>query len=432
MKLLLLGSGGREGALAWGLARSSIVDELIAAPGNPGIAEIATIETADIEDPTAVVELNRRIRADLVVVGPEAPLVAGVADALRELGAKVFGPDRSAAEIEGSKAHAKRLMERGGIPTGAWRAFDDLDAATAYLDELGPPHVIKADGLAAGKGVVVTEKRAEAIAALKERLVEGRFGAAGRRVVIEEFLDGQEASLIAFSDGASVVPLAPAQDYKRVFDYDGGPNTGGMGSYSPVPACPQSLADQILTEVLEPMVAVTAEIGAPFVGGLYAGLALTSKGPKVVEFNARFGDPETQALIPRLTSDLGELCLASATGELRGVETKWRDDACVTVVLASTGYPGTYETGFPIEGVEEAGARDNVFVFHAGTKRDADGVLRAAGGRVLNVSALGPDFATARERAYAAASAIDFEGKHMRTDIGARAVHAQGTGGPKT
>lgn len=426
MKALLLGSGGRESALAWALSRSSSVDELVAAPGNPGIADLAALEQVDIEDPSAVVALARRVGADLVVIGPEAPLVAGVADALRAAGMNVFGPDAAAARIEGSKAYAKELMERGAIPTAAWRAFEDVDRATAYLDELGPPYVIKADGLAAGKGVVVTSDRTEAVDALRQSLVGGRFGAAGERVVIEEYLDGEEASLIAFTDGRSIVPCVPAQDYKRVFDDDAGPNTGGMGSYSPVPSCPPELAEQITHDVLEPMVAATAEVGAPFSGALYAGLALTSKGPRVIEFNARFGDPETQALVPRLSSDLGEVCMACATGQLGGMTLEWRTEACVAVVLASAGYPGSHEVGFEIHGCERAAEVPGVQVFHAGTKRGDDGVLRTAGGRVLAVSALGESFAAARRSAYEAAEKIEFEGKHLRGDIGARAANIEG------
>jgi phosphoribosylamine--glycine ligase len=419
---LLLGSGGRESALAWGLARANSVDELIAAPGNPGIERVATLESADIEDPNSVLELSERCKPDVVVVGPEAPLVAGVSDALRAAGVKVFGPDRAAARIEGSKNYAKELMERAGIPTGGWRVFEDLDRSIGYLDELGPPYVIKADGLAAGKGVVVTEDRDAAVAALRERLVEGRFGDAGKRVVIEEFLDGQEASVIAFVDGRDVLACEPAQDYKRVFDADAGPNTGGMGSYSPVPACPPPLTAMVVEEVLRPMVQATAETGTPFVGALYAGLALTAKGPKVIEFNARFGDPETQALIPRLDSDLGEICTACATGELAGMRASWRPEACVAVVLASSGYPGSHETGFEISGLEAADRHDDVQVFHAGTSKDTDGVIRTSGGRVLAVSALGATFEQARQRAYDAAADIDFEGKHMRTDIAERAI----------
>jgi phosphoribosylamine--glycine ligase len=420
VRALLLGSGGRESALAWGLARSRAIDELVAAPGNPGIAEIAETISVDIEEADAVLAAAARVGADLVVVGPEAPLVAGVGDALRAAGRRVFGPDRAAAMIEGSKAHAKQLMDSAGIPTAGWAAFRTLDAAVAYMDELGPPYVIKADGLAAGKGVVVTDDRDEAVAAVHARVVEGAFGDAGKQVVIEEFLDGPEASLIAFSDGRSIVPCEPAQDYKRVFDGDGGPNTGGMGSYSPVPACPPDLADQIVATVIEPMVRATSDAGAPFSGALYAGLALTSRGPRVVEFNARFGDPETQALIPRLESDLGEVCLACADGQLEGVKLQWSRMACVSVVLASDGYPGDYVTGLPITGLDDAAAVEGVALFHAGTRRDGDTVV-TAGGRVLAVSATGDSFGVARERAYDAASRIHFEGKHVRTDIAARA-----------
>ncbi len=425
MRCLLLGSGGRESALASALSRSRKIDELVAAPGNPGIARIAKIESADIESPADVVELARKLDAGLVVIGPEAPLVAGVSDALRADGRRVFGPDLAGARLEGSKAYAKEMMDRAGIPTAAWRAFDDYAVADAYLDELGPPYVIKADGLAAGKGVVVTEDRDAARVALQDRLVEGKFGDAGRRVVIEEFLEGEEASLIAFTDGRAVVPCEPAQDYKRVFDGDEGPNTGGMGSYSPVPSCPPALADQVVAEVLRPMVRAMAEAGASFVGALYAGLALTTKGPRVVEFNARFGDPETQALLPRLSSDLGAVCLACATGELEGASLGWSDEVCVAIVLASAGYPGPHQTGFAITGLDEAGSIPGVDLFHAGTGQTKDGAITTAGGRVLTVSALGDSFRAARALAYDAASRIDFEGKHLRSDVALRAESAQ-------
>lgn len=394
------------------------------APGNPGIAGLAETVPCDIEDVVQVAALVKEIAPDLVFVGPEAPLVAGVADALTEGGTPVFGPSAAAARIEGSKSFAKELMERAGIPTAAWRSFTDVQEATSYLDELGPPYVIKADGLAAGKGVVVTEDRDTAIRALQERLIEGRFGDAGRSVVIEEFLDGQETSLIALCDGSNVVACEPAQDYKRARDDDRGPNTGGMGSYSPVPACPPDTERQIVDEVIRPLVEQTAADGAPFVGALYAGLALTSKGPKVVEFNVRFGDPETQALLPRLESDLGAAALAAATGDLRGVELKWSPGACVTVVVASGGYPGKHSTGHEIFGLESAAAVEGAVVFHAGTKV-SDGRVVTAGGRVLAVSALGASFAEARARAYEAVSFIDFERKHVRTDIGLRAQEAE-------
>ena len=424
MRVLLLGSGGRESALAWSLARSKSVADLIAAPGNPGIAQIATTRSCDIESPADVVALARELGVGLVVIGPEAPLVAGVGDALRAEGFPTFGPNQAAARIEGSKEYAKELMDRAGIPTAGWAAFSDVSSAVGYLDEHEPPFVIKADGLAAGKGVTVTSSRDEAVDAIEDRLVHGAFGSAGERVVIEEYLDGQECSLIAFTDGKSVAPCAPAQDYKRIGDGDRGPNTGGMGSYSPVPVCPDDLAAQLVDEVVRPMVDATAESGAPFQGALYAGLALTTRGPRVIEFNARFGDPETQALMPRVDFDLGEVCLAAATGGLEGVELRWRREVCVSVVLAARGYPGTPEKGRLISGLDEAASLPGVDIFHAGTRSTPDGIV-TAGGRVLSVSALGTDFAEARARAYAAADTIDFDGKQMRTDIARRAEEAQ-------
>lgn len=424
MKVLLLGSGGRESALAWALDRSRQVSEIVAAPGNPGIGKVAALRDVDPVAVDAVVELARGVKPGLVVVGPEAPLVAGVGDALRAEGFRVFGPDSAAARIEGSKAYSKELMDEAGIPTARWERFTDVEGATRFLDELGPPYVIKADGLAAGKGVVVTEDRADAIAAVEERIIQRKFGEAGSSVVIEEFLDGPEASLIAFTDGRAIALCEPAQDYKRVGDDDAGPNTGGMGSYSPVPACPADVASSIAEEVIRPMVDVTAARGAPFVGALYAGLALTSTGPKVVEFNARFGDPETQALLPRMGSDFGEVALACANGELEGTKLEWRPEACVSVVLASKGYPGSYPTGEPIEGLAIASGMDNVAVFHAGTA-SSDGRVVTAGGRVLAVSALGTTFKDARTRAYEAAGAISFAGKYLRTDIAKRAETAE-------
>ena len=428
MRVLLLGSGGRESALAWALSRSSYVDELIAAPGNPGIGRLAELHDLDPVDSSAVLDLARSTGPDLVVVGPEAPLVAGVGNALRAEGYLVFGPDAAAARIEGSKAYSKELMDKAGIPTARWQRFSEVDAAVRYLDELGAPYVIKADGLAAGKGVVVTEDRAEAITALEERLVEGKFGAAGSTVVVEEFLDGEEASLIAFTDGHAFAMCEPAQDYKRVGDGDAGPNTGGMGSYSPVPSCPADVATSIAEQVIKPMIDVTASGGAPFVGALYAGLALTSKGPRVVEFNARFGDPETQALLPRLASDFGEVALACARGELEGTKLDWKPQACVSVVLASKGYPGSYPTGEAIEGLDIANGMDNVEVFHAGTATDGDRVV-TAGGRVLAVSALGANFKDARQRAYEATGAISFPSKYLRNDIAQRAETTEGSSG---
>jgi phosphoribosylamine--glycine ligase len=420
MKVLLLGSGGRESALAAALERAPSVSELVAAPGNPGIAEIATTVAADIAAPEAVVALAAEIDADLVVVGPEAPLVAGVADALSAHGRAVFGPRRAAARIEGSKAYAKELMGRAGIPTARYDVFTDVDKASAWLDELGPPYVVKADGLAAGKGVVVTSERAEAVAAVRERIVDGRFDDAGRTVVIEEFLDGPEVSLIALTDAHTVLPLPPAQDYKRARDGDRGPNTGGMGSYSPVPECPPGLAADIVEGVITPMIEASDGAGAPYSGAIYAGLALTSKGPRVVEFNARFGDPETQALLPRVVTDVGELFAACARGDLAGAELETAPEVCVSVVLAAGGYPGPHPVNVPIMGVAEAAAKPGVEVFHAGTARRGDELV-TAGGRVLSVSAVDKTFAAARRRAYAAADLISFEGAARRDDIALRA-----------
>ena len=427
MKILLLGSGGRESALAWGLARSPETSELFVAPGNPGTSELAANHECDPADAEQVSELTRRLKPDLIVVGPEAPLVAGVGDRLRAEGFSVFGPDRAAAEIEGSKAHAKELMNAAGIATARARIFTEVSAAESFLDELGAPYVIKADGLAAGKGVVVTSDRQEAHDALVDALENRRFGTAGSRVLVEEFLDGPELSVIAFSDGRNVIACEPAQDYKRVGDHDLGLNTGGMGSYSPVPACSDDLARQIVETVVQPMVDETARRGAPFVGALYAGLALTSNGPRVIEFNARFGDPETQALIPRLESSLTEVCAAAAAGDLTGVKLSWSSDVCVSVVVASGGYPSAFPVDRPITGIKEASSQESVNVFHAGTALK-DGELVTAGGRVLAVSATGPSFGVARERAYDAAAKIEFEGKHVRTDIARRAVGSTGGG----
>ena len=406
--------------MASALARSQRVDALVVAPGNPGIGGVAETLALDPEEPAAVVDAARKVRPDLVVVGPEAPLSAGVGDALRAEGIAVFGPDSRAALIEASKAFAKEIMAAAGIDVPRWGSFSSAPEGVAFLDELGPPYVVKADGLAAGKGVVVTEDRSEAVGAIEERLVDRAFGAAGDRVVIEEFLRGPEVSLIAFTDGTAIVPCEPAQDYKRAFDGDAGPNTGGMGSYSPVPVCPADLAERIVSDVIAPVVAVLAARERPFVGALYAGLVLTEGGPRVLEFNARFGDPETQALLPRLESDFAEICYACARGELGGLSAEWSPAASVTVVLASKGYPGSYAKGLEISGVERAEALEGVQIFHAGTAR-RDGGLVTAGGRVLAVNALGDKFSEARALAYRAADLIDFEGKHLRTDIALRA-----------
>lgn len=419
----MLGSGGREAALTWALARSDDA-EVFAAPGNAGMTGASDLFDVAASDADAVLTVAAKVTPDLVIVGPEAPLVAGVGDALRAHGYPVFGPGADAARVEGSKSHAKELMAGAGIPTAQGRTFSAVDDAVAYMDELGPPYVVKADGLAAGKGVVVSEDRVEAVEAVRERIERRRFGDAGARVVIEEFLDGSEVSLIAFVDGRHVVACEPAQDFKRAHDGDRGPNTGGMGSYSPVPDCPSELAEEIVNGALLPMVDACARSGAPFIGALYAGVALTERGPRIVEFNARFGDPETQALLPRLDSDLAGACLAAATGDLAGTALSWSTRACVSVVLASGGYPGDYGTGLPIAGIEEARAMDGVEVFCAGVA-ERDGALVTAGGRVLAVSALGDGHAAARHRAYEAAGRIGFEGKHVRSDIARRAAETK-------
>jgi phosphoribosylamine--glycine ligase len=421
MRVAVIGGGGREHALVAALSRSRIVDELLAIPGNAGIADLAAcVRGIDIGDPRQVADWAVRAGADLVLVGPEAPLVAGVADALGARGIKVFGPSAEAARLEGSKSFAKEVMAEAGVPTAKAAGFTDAAAALAALDRFGPPWVVKADGLAAGKGVTVTSERSEAERALVAALVEGVHGESGRRVLLEEYLDGPEASLFGITDGAVVVPLAPARDFKRVGEGDTGPNTGGMGSYSPPADFPDELVDEVTSSVLAPTVAAMARRGTPYRGLLYAGLALTAAGPRVIEFNCRFGDPETQALLPRLRSDLAELLLAACDGELAGVRPVWDPRACVSVVVASGGYPGPYRGGMPISGLAQAAAT-GAEVYHAGTALNDDGQVVTAGGRVLAVSALGADVAEARERAYAAAGRIHFEGAFTRPDIAAKA-----------
>jgi phosphoribosylamine--glycine ligase len=392
------------------------VESLFALPGNPGIAPSAELLEGDPCDPAAVVDAARGVGADLVVVGPEAPLAAGVSEALEDAGIAVFGPTSEAARIESSKAFAKEVMAAARVRTARGRSFEDPAAARSYLDRMPPPYVVKADGLAAGKGVVVTSEHGEAAAAVDDMLSGKRFAAAGARVLIEECLSGPEVSLIAVTDGRTVLPLAPAQDYKRARDGDRGPNTGGMGSYSPVPLCPEDLAETVAQEMMKPVIDELARRGTPFVGALYAGLMLTEQGPKVLEFNARFGDPETQVILPRLQSDFGAVAYAAATGDLAGVSLSFRQDAAVCVVLASGGYPDDYRTGVPIQGVDDAESLPGIFVFHAGTKLK-DGELVTAGGRVLAVTALGRGLAQARERAYRAASCVHFDGKQARSDI---------------
>ena len=423
MRILVVGSGGREHALTWKLAQNPTVDKIFAAPGNAGIAEIAECLQADPSDAETMSNLAEDLGIDLTVIGPEGPLVAGLADELASRGLPVFGPTKAAARIEGSKAWAKEVMEKAGVPTARARSFTEVAGALDFLDELESPYVIKADGLAAGKGVYICADRADAVRALEECLVVSRFGEAGATVVVEEFLHGEELSLFCLTDGRAVLPLAAAQDFKRALDGDEGPNTGGMGAYSPVAHMPADVVGRAVKEIFEPVVRQLDHEGARFQGLLYGGLMVTPDGPKVLEFNCRFGDPETQVVLPRMDSDLAEPMLACAEGNLAPYAPRWRPDACVTVVLASGGYPGDHETGKEIKGIGEAAAMSDVFVFHAGTRKRRK--LVTAGGRVLAVSALGADLAQARARAYDAVEAIDFKGKQFRTDIALRAAQME-------
>ncbi len=425
MRVLVVGGGGREHALVWGLARNLAIDRMYAAPGNAGIAELATPVAIAAADVPGLADFAERESIDLTVVGPEAPLVAGLADELQARGLPVFGPTREAARIEGSKAYARALCERHGIPAPRARDFTDYDEAKAYLGELDPPFVVKADGLAGGKGVTVTEDRAAAQRALAACLVDRAFGDAGARVLLEEHLEGEEVSVQALTDGTTVLPLSPAQDHKRALDGDEGPNTGGMGAYSPVPFVRRSDQEVIEEDILQAAVRGLALEGVRYSGVLYAGVMLTSEGPKVLEFNCRFGDPETQAIVPRIGSDLGETLLACVEGNLSSYRPRWDPRSCVTVVVAVEGYPGDYPTGMPIEGLARASEMEDVVVFHSGTAK-RDGRVVTAGGRVLSVSALGKDLGVARDRAYEACSPIHFEGMRYRRDIAERAVGVAG------
>jgi phosphoribosylamine--glycine ligase len=421
MKVLVVGGGGREHALVWGLARHPTLERLYAAPGNAGIGDEATCVPVAADDLRGIVQLVEREDIDLTVVGPEAPLVAGLADELESAGRRVFGPTSDAARIEGSKAWTKELCERYGIPAARSRSVTDMRSAQEELDGFEPPYVIKADGLAAGKGVIIAEDRAGAVEALEACLVDRAFGDAGATALIEEHLSGREVSAFAMTDGRDVLPLVMAQDFKRIGDADTGPNTGGMGAYSPVPWVEESIADRIWTDVLERAVRAMGSEGVRYRGVLYAGMMLTQDGPRLLEFNCRFGDPETEVVVPRLRSDLGELLLACVEGNLSGCRVDWTSEACVTIVLASGGYPGPYETGTRIDGLREAGDVEGAVVFHAGTA-ERDGRVVTSGGRVLAVSGLGSTIGEARARAYEACSRVSFDGMQYRKDIATRAV----------
>lgn len=423
MNILLLGSGGREHALALALAASPRCAELFIAPGNGGTVEVGENVALDAEDPAAAAEFARETGCGLVVIGPEAPLVAGVADAVRAAGIPCFGPGAEGAQVEGSKRFSKELMDRAGVPTAAYASFTDEGEALAYVRAQGAPLVVKADGLAAGKGVIVATGLSEAEDAVRS-CFGGEFGAAGATVVIEEMLTGPECSLLAFTDGVTVRPMSTSQDHKRALEGDLGPNTGGMGAYSPVPIVTDE-EHAAMVAAMERTVETLAAEGIDYRGCLYGGFMLTPAGPKVLEFNARFGDPETQVVLPRLENDLVEVMLAVAERRLSEVELSWRDDWALTVVLTSAGYPGSYEKGKVITGVERADALPDVTVYHAGTALTDSGDLVTAGGRVLAVTALGPTFEAARDRAYEACELIDFEGKTLRHDIGLRALRGR-------
>lgn len=420
MNVLLIGGGGREHALAWAIAASPLLNKLYCAPGNGGIAAVADCVALDVTRHEDVVRFCREKGIDFVVIGPEAPLVAGLADDLATAGIRHFGPSKAAAQLEGSKGFTKDLCRELGIPTAAYGRFADREAALAYLAAQPIPIVVKADGLAAGKGVVVATTRAEAEAAV-EACFSGAFGAAGAEVVIEEFLEGEEASFFALCDGKTALALATAQDHKRVGDGDTGPNTGGMGAYSPAPVMTPAIVERTMAEIVRPTVAGMARRGMPFKGVLYAGLMITAAGPKLIEYNVRFGDPEAQVLVVRLKSDLLAALMAAADGVLANFDVRWHDNAALTVVMASKGYPGSYGRGSEIRGLDRAAAVDGIEIFHAGTRREGSRIL-ADGGRVLAVTASGATVAEAQARAYKAVDLIDWPEGFCRRDIGWRAV----------
>ncbi|HXC29776.1 MAG TPA: phosphoribosylamine--glycine ligase [Stellaceae bacterium] len=418
MRILVIGSGGREHALCWAIAASPLVEKLYCAPGNAGIADDAECVPIGVMDTAGITDFAKKEKIDLVVVGPEAPLVAGLVDALEAEGIAAFGPSAAAAALEGSKGFMKDLCAREGIPTAAYRRFTDTEAARAYIAARGAPIVVKADGLAAGKGVVVAATVAEAERAVDDAF-SGKFGAAGAEIVVEEFLAGEEASFFALCDGTHALPLAAAQDHKRVGDGDTGPNTGGMGAYSPCEAVTPEIEAYVMEHIILPTLRAMARDGRPFKGVLFAGLMLTSEGPKLIEFNCRFGDPECQALMMRLQSDIVPALLATRDGVLNRVDLRWYDQSSICVVMAANGYPDDPQRGTEIRGLEAAGAEPDVKVFHAGTKRDGARIL-ADGGRVLGVTATGPDLSAARDRAYRAVDRIVWPGGFCRRDIGNR------------
>jgi phosphoribosylamine--glycine ligase len=421
MKVLVIGGGGREHALVWKIAQSPLVKKVYCAPGNPGIGRIAENIAIKVDDLRGLLDFAVKEGIGLTVVGPELPLSLGIVDLFEENGLKIFGAHKNAAVIEASKAFAKDLMKKYNVPTAAYEVFTEVEPALAFIDRVGVPIVIKADGLAAGKGVVIAQSREEAVATVQDMLSGKTFGNAGARVVIEEFLRGEEASFLAFTDGKNIVPLASAQDHKAVFDGDKGPNTGGMGAYSPAPVVTPSIHEKVMEEVMRRTVDGMAAEGRPYRGVLYAGLMIDGDVIKTLEFNARFGDPECQPLLMRMKSDIVPVLQAVADGDISGVEIQWHDKASVCVVMAAEGYPGDYRKGDEIAGLEKAAAIEDLFVFHAGTA-DRDGKFVTSGGRVLGVTALGDSVKGAIERAYQGVAAICWPGVHFRTDIGRKAL----------
>lgn len=420
VQVLVIGGGGREHALAWKASQSASVEKVYCVPGNPGIAQIAECAKLDISDNEALVSFAQEHKIDLTIVGPEVPLANGIVDAFRSQGLAIFGPTQAAAQIEGSKSFAKDLMKKYHIPTAKFEVFTEAEAAKAYIVEQGAPIVIKADGLAAGKGVVVAVTLDEALEAVDMMMCDNAFGNAGAQVVIEEFLSGEEASILTFCDGTTIVPMISSQDHKRAYDNDEGPNTGGMGTYAPAPVVTADILARVQKEILEPTVAAMKAEGMPYTGCLYAGLMITEDGPKVIEFNARFGDPETQVVLPLLDSDMVEVMMACVNGNLADLDIQWKNDAAVCVVMAAGGYPQSYNKGDVITGLDTA-AQQGAIVFHAGTAKDGDNIV-TNGGRVLGVTALGSDIQQAVDNAYRAVKAIHFDNVHYRNDIAYRAI----------
>lgn len=423
MDILVIGSGGREHTLVWKLAQSKIVDKIYVVPGNPGMENVAECISGSVEDNEFLVKIAQEKQVGLVVVGPEVPLTNGIVDEMAKVGIPSFGPQKAAAQLEGSKSFSKNIMKKYGIPTAKYEVFTDAVKAKAYIEAEGAPIVIKADGLAAGKGVIVAETKEQALQAIEDIMCDKTFGSAGNSVVIEEFMVGEEASVLAFTDGDTIIPMIPSQDHKRAYDGDKGPNTGGMGTYAPAPVITAELMQKVQTEILEPTIKAMKAEGHEYKGCLYAGLMITSDGPKVVEFNARFGDPETQVVLPLLNSDLGEIMLACTNGTLNKCNITWSDNAAVCVVMSAGGYPAKYRKGDEILGLDEAN-KNNVLVFHAGTAKK-DGKIVTNGGRVLGVVAIGKDIKTAVDKVYQDVKIINFKDVYYRKDIAHRAFNRQ-------